>query len=177
MDVDFRWDQMSGMFVAVNENLTAIDSSNGYVTRLEIRLIITETNVWKSAPVIAADVLILPRVLNLQSSGKWIIAFIQLPDHVNARDIDQSTITINGTIPTTGKPIIMGKKWLLAKFDRSEVASFILRKDYARRRFRVVMLTITGKLRDGSLFSGSDKIIIMQPHEDHWRPFNNLFPQ
>lgn len=177
MDVDFRWDQMSGIFVAFNENLTAIDTNKGYVTRLEISLIITETSVWKPALVIAADVLILPRVLKLQSDGKWIIAFIQLPDQVKAREVDPSTITINGTIHTTGKPIIMGKKWLLAKFDRSDVASFILGKDYAGRRFRVVMLTITGKLRDGSLFSGSDKIIIVQPHEHHWRLYNSLFPQ
>lgn len=177
MDVDFRWDQLSGIPVAVSENVTVINTDKGYLTRLEINIIITETDIWKPAPVIAANVFILPRVLNLQSEGKWIIALIQLPDHVKARDVDQSTVTMNGTIHAIGKLITIGKKWLIAKFDRSEVKSLILKKDYAERRFRVVILTITGELRDSSLLGGSDRIIVMQPHTDRWRPHNSLTPQ
>jgi hypothetical protein len=170
IDMDFRWDQMSGIFVEVKENMTQIDTSKNYRTQVDIRLVITETDIWKPLLTMAAHVFIFPRIINLESRGKWILAFIRLPDHVNARDVVQSTIRMNGTIPIVGKPVIIAGRWLIVRFDRSEVASFILKNIGAGGRLRVVTLTITGTLREGSMFSGSDKIIIIQPHLDHWKP-------
>lgn len=159
IEMNACWDRLSGIFVAISENFTMFDSSQGYYTHYEFSFMITETNIWQPAPTIAAHVFITPRMLNLRSGGRWIQAIIQLPARVNARDVDPSTIMMNDTVPIAGRPVVIGR-WLIVKFDRSRVASFI-QGSIRLGRFRAVTLTLTGSLRSGSVFRGSDRIMVM----------------
>jgi hypothetical protein len=158
-EFDFCWDKASGIFVAINETLLSIDSDKGYTTFITIKLAITETNIWNPTPTIAARVFIAPRVINLKSNGKWILALIELPCNYSAKDVDLASIKMNGTISVAGKAIIIAKHWLLVKFNRSEVSSYILSNVHLIKRLISITLTITGKLKDGSIFQGSDKIV------------------
>lgn len=171
MENSVCWDRLSGIFVTMSENLTMIDSSRGYYTHFELSLMITETNIWQPTPTIVAHVFITPRVLNLKSGGRWIQAIIQLPARVNARDVDPSTIRMNGTVPIAGRPVVIGR-WLMVKFDRSRVASFI-QGSIRLGRFRTVTLTLTGSLRSGSVFRGSDRIVVMSI-PPVFRPFSDF---
>jgi hypothetical protein len=151
------WDKVSGVFVTMNETMILKDLNKGYTTSLMIGLTITETNIWKPVPTVFARIFILPNVLNIRCNGKWILVLIQLPKKCNAKDIEKSSITLNNTIHPIDRPIVFARHWILVKFERSEVISYIL--DHVHlRRFVSVTLTITGEFKDGSLFGGSDRI-------------------
>jgi len=83
-------------------------------------------------PVITATVDIHPQTLNLRSRGKWITAFIELPEDYNVADINVSSIMLNDTIPAELRPLAIGDydedgiPDLMVKFDRAEVISCII---------------------------------------------------
>lgn len=157
------WDKMSGIFVLMNESIAFVDTAKGYTTNMTIGLIITETNIWEPVPAIAAEVFIFPRFINLKSNGKWLLAFIELPKGYKAKNIDLSTVVMNGTIHVKGKTMIIGKRLLIVKFDGSEVISLVKNSTHSKTKFIIVTLTITGKLSDGSMFQGSDKVVAFYP--------------
>jgi hypothetical protein len=165
------WDKLSGIFVLMNESVSIIDAAKGYITNMTVSFIITETNIWKPEPAIVAKVFIVPRFINLKSCGKWLLALIEVPKGYKAKDIDLSTIVMNGTIPIKGKAMIIGKRLLLVRFDRSEVISLITNSNSwkTRTKFIIVTLTVSGKLKDGSMFQGSDKVRAFFPHFRHCR--------
>lgn len=167
--VEFRflWDKMSGIFVAVNESMVFADISKGYITQMTINLIITETNIWSPVPAVAAEVFIVPNLINLRSNGKWILAFVELPEGYKAKNIELSTVMMNDTISAEGRTMIIGKRWLLVRFDRNKVVSLILSSIHSKTKFMIVTLTITGKLNDGSIFQGSDEVIAVLPPSRH----------
>jgi len=123
-------------------------------------------------PVITATVDIYPQTLNLRSRGKWITAFIELPEDYNVADINVSSIMLNDTIPAELRPLAIGDydedgiPDLMVKFDRAEVISYIIANvnmtELVEERFMTITLTITGYLYDDTLFQGSDTIRIMK---------------
>jgi len=137
-------------------------------------------NPWTPAPpptppLLNATVDVNPQTLNLRSRGRWITAYVELPEGYNVEDINVSTIMLNDTIPAKLKPVAIGDydndsvPDLMVKFDRSAVISCILdnvnpTKLYLER-FVTITLTITGKLNDGTPFQGSTtiRIIIFMP--------------
>jgi hypothetical protein len=117
--------------------------------------------------ILSAKVRIYPRALNLRSRGKWIMAFVKLPEGYDAHDINVSSILLNDTIPAEIKHIKIGNcnnftvSYLIVKFDRAEVISYILNNTDKHRKFMTVTLTMTGKLMDGTSFEGSDRVKII----------------
>ncbi len=125
---------------------------------------------------ITAKVDITPETLNLKSKGKWITARIQLPEGYDPADIDASTILLNGTIApvfdhpkhgsveSTSKYLVShngkGARELTVRFDRTSVASWIYQNV---GRQHDVSLTITGELKDGTPFEGTDTIYALWP--------------
>jgi hypothetical protein len=105
-----------------------------------------------------------PSTLNLESKGKWITAYVELPEGYNVADINVSTIMLNDTVPAELRPTAIGDydgdgvPDLMVKFDRAAVVQYILDHLPAEGRFLTVTLTITGKLNDGTPFQGSDTI-------------------
>ena len=131
-------------------------------------------NPWTpKPPVITATVDIQPQTLNLRSGGKWITAYIELPEGYDVANINVSTILLNDTIPVEPKPIAIGDydndtvPDLMVKFDRQQVINYIMANvDMSRlyeERFMTITLTITGKLKNGTPFQGSDTIKIILP--------------
>jgi len=122
-------------------------------------------------PILQATVNINPNTLNLKSKGKWITAYIELPEDHDVNDIDVSTILLNGSIPAEMHPTSIGDydnddiPDLMVKFDRPEVISLILANVNVTKlheeRFLVITLTVTGYLCDGSPFHGSDTVRII----------------
>jgi hypothetical protein len=126
-------------------------------------------NVIKS---ISANACVSPETLNLKSKGKWITAYIQLPERYNPEDIDASTILLNGTIQPVLDPkydfVTNSSEYLvdhnndgilerMLKFDRATLASFIYQRVGMQSD---VTLTITGELLDGTLFKGTNTISV-----------------
>lgn len=118
-------------------------------------------------PVIKAKVCICPHTLNLKSKGRWITAFIRLPEEYAVENIDISTILLNKTVPAESKPTAiiylkcLGVKVLMVKFNRTAVIEYI--KDSVSIRANSckklkVTLTVSGRLVDYHAFEGSTHI-------------------
>jgi hypothetical protein len=127
--------------------------------------------------ILSAKVRFFPRALNLRSRGKWIMAFIKLPEGYDIHDINVSSILLNGTIPAELRPIRTGDcntskaSYLMVKFDRAEVISYILNNTDKHKGFMTITLTVTGKLVDGTMFEGSDEVkIILRIPRRHFPP-------
>jgi Tol biopolymer transport system component len=130
-------------------------------------------DIWKmEAPTveaIEASVDIDPNSLSLKSKGKWITAYVELPEGYDVSDINVSTIMLNGTVRSELSPTAIGDydndgvPDLMIKFDRAAVVQYILDQVPIEERFMTVTLTITGKLNDGTPFQGSDTIKIILP--------------
>ncbi|UCE74783.1 MAG: hypothetical protein JSV56_03525 [Methanomassiliicoccales archaeon] len=104
-------------------------------------------------PPIGASIDIDPDTLNLKSRGRWITAYITLPNGYDVNDIDLNTIMLEDTIPAARGDV--QDDVLMVKFDRSEVAEIVSPGQ--------VTLTIIGELIDETPFSGSDTIRVINP--------------
>ena len=129
---------------------------------------------WTPTPIpIAANIDIAPDTLNLQSRGKWIAVYAQLPESCDPANIDASTILLNGTIA----PVLDSKydfvtnasEYLvdyendgilerMVRFDRAVVASWIYQSVGMPHE---VSLTLTGELTDGTPFEGTHIIFVV----------------
>jgi hypothetical protein len=118
---------------------------------------------------IAATIDINPDTLNLKSKGKWITAYIELPEGYDVADINVSSILLNGTVPAELRPTAIGDynsdgiPDLMVKFDRQATVNLILQNCDLTGMFGTATLTVTGNLNDGTLFMGSDTIKIVMP--------------
>lgn len=102
---------------------------------------------------IEASVDIKPDTLNLKSNGRWVTAFIALPDGYDVNDIDVGTVLLEGTVPAAWGKVQDGV--LMAKFDREDVQDLVSPGE--------VTLKVTGELSDGTVFEGSDTIRVINP--------------
>ena len=109
-------------------------------------------------PFATATIDIAPDTLNLKSKGKWITAYIELPEGYNISDINVSTILLNDTVSAELSPSAIGDydndsvPDLMVCFNRTEVIEYILAEAIT---FGNVTLTISGSLYDGIPFKGS----------------------
>jgi parallel beta-helix repeat protein len=117
-----------------------------------------------------ATVDINPYSLNLKSSGKWVTAYIELPEGHNVNDIDVSTVLVNFTVPVDpATPVALGDydndgiPDLMVKFNRAEIISFAWNNIDIENRFGTATLRITGYLTDGTPFQGTAAIKIILP--------------
>ena len=110
------------------------------------------------AVVVSSTINIKPKVLNLKSKGRWITAFIELPEGYEKGDIDISTVMLNGEIPAESHPTKIGVfdeagiSDLMVKFDRQDLIDILSAGE--------ATLTITGKVND-TPFEGSDTIRVI----------------
>jgi len=103
---------------------------------------------------ISVDVKIMPKILNLQSNGKWVNCFIILDDGYAPTDVNVPSIRLNDSIaPAWSNIDRKARKLLFVKFDRSEVQQML-----QDTREISATLTVTGKLNDGTDFEGQDTI-------------------
>lgn len=118
---------------------------------------------------VKATIDINPDTLNLNSSGKWITAYIELPEGYDVEDINASTVQLNGVqavadpkydFVTNQSGYIIdndedGILERMVKFVRSAVAALLSPGDE-------VELTVNGSLNDGTSFEGTDTIRVIE---------------
>jgi len=104
---------------------------------------------------IQAVVQLEPKTLNLSSNGNWINCSITLPDNYDIDQIDTATIFMERIIaPAWSNTDTLAKK-LMVKFDRSQVQQALRAADSP------ASLNVTGSLKDGTVFEGSDTIRLL----------------
>ena len=114
-------------------------------------------------PIIQATLDINPNTLNLNSKGRWITAYIELPEGYDVADIDIDTVLLDDTVLAEPAPAKIGDYDadgigdLMVKFDRQEVIDE-LEWDWGTTYSDEI--TITLNLDDGTTAEGSDTIKI-----------------
>lgn len=109
---------------------------------------------------------IFPNTVNLKSGGRWIYAYIELPEGYTVEGIDVSTIKLEDAIVATSQPTAIGDYGadginnLLVKFDRQ--ALFV----YLDGVTGEVELTLSGELSNGLHFEGSDTFFVVALGKD-----------
>ncbi len=109
---------------------------------------------------IQATIDIDPDTLNLNSKGKWITCYIELPGDYDVEDIEVSTIKLNDEVPAESRPTGIGDcdgdgiVELMVKFDRSAVQEILEAGDD-------VEITVTGELDVDTKFEGNDTIRVI----------------
>ena len=109
---------------------------------------------------IQAEIDIDPDTLNLRSKGCWITCYIELPDDYNVSDIDVGSILLNGTVSVAQRSGRKGGYFaeidddeLMVKFERAAVQSILSVGEQ--------LITVTGKLNDGTMFEGTYTIEVI----------------
>lgn len=100
-----------------------------------------------------ARINIQPRTINLQSEGKWLTCRISLPDGYSAADIDVDSLLLEDEIESDSLRINSGVSGALALFSRRDLQDIL-----SPGRLQ---LTITGRLKDGTDFTGKDTIKVI----------------
>lgn len=130
----------------------------------------------KLAPLkISATIDVDPNTLNLKSKGEWVTAYIELPEGYDVADINVSSLMLNDTVLVDpDAPTLIGDydedgvPDLMVKFDRSEVAAYVLANvnltKLYEERFMTITLTVTGYLNDDTMFQGSNTIKVIFIH-------------
>lgn len=101
---------------------------------------------------IEATIDIDPDTLNLKSKGKWITAYIQLPDEFDVNEIDVDTIKLHYNMGKVhAKRGVVQENIFVAKFDRSQV------KELLTSQTGYYELSVNGEV-EGKTFEGFDII-------------------
>jgi hypothetical protein len=110
---------------------------------------------YELRPVIAAYIDICPTVLNLQSQGRWVLCFIRLPKGYDVAEIERDSVLLEEQIRP--QMVIISRWYRLATaiFSKEEVVKIV--------KPGRVELTVSGQLKDGSLFRGKDVIWVIRP--------------
>ncbi len=116
-------------------------------------------DVW----IINAVVDMKPERLNLRSRGKYVTAYIELPDGYDVNDIDMSSVVISKIRSDVIKPPIRRTGlWRIGDYDGDGVRD--LRVRFSRKKLIRLLktsdrrITIAGTLLNGTSFTGTDKI-------------------
>jgi hypothetical protein len=108
---------------------------------------------YEYMPSIPAEARIIPRTINLASKGKWITCYIWLPEQYNVVDIDLNSVFLEQHIKSEQVSVDEQKQVAIAKFSREELRSIISTGE--------VEMTITGQLKDGTIFETTDVIKVI----------------
>jgi parallel beta-helix repeat protein len=108
---------------------------------------------YEYGAVIPAEARIVPRTINLASKGNWITCYIWLPEQFNVADIDPNSVFLEEQIKAEEFLVDEQKQVAIARFNREELRGIISTGE--------VELTITGQLKDGTIFEATDVIKVV----------------
>lgn len=117
---------------------------------------------------VAAEVDFDPNVVNMDSKGRWITVYIELPEGLNVSDIVVSSVVLGGAVPADAShsPVVGdhdgdGVPDLMLKFARTEVQNSLVPGGDQQ-------VTITGTLGDGTRFAGGDTVSVLSTSPGHY---------
>ena len=157
------WDRTSGILDEQSMDMWYIEIAEGYRTHTSLRMVITETNIWTRPTGVSVNVNVYPKLLNLRSKGKWVICRVELARGFRAKDVDVSTLMLNGTVLGEVVHGARGARYLIVKFDREAVIDLIMSTTGSINKFGTVSLTVTGKFKDDTSFTGTVILRIVMP--------------
>jgi hypothetical protein len=102
--------------------------------------------------VIPAAIDINPDVLNLRSHGYWVTCFLWLPEEYDLFDVDSSNLYLEEIVRADWASVDEVENTMVIKFPRDELLDILMPGERT--------LTVTGRMFDGTLFEGSDTIIV-----------------
>ncbi|MHC4285596.1 MAG: choice-of-anchor Q domain-containing protein [Planctomycetota bacterium] len=108
---------------------------------------------YEYMPSIPAEARIIPRTINLASKGNRLTCYILLPEDYDVADIDPNSIFLEDEIQPEQLSVDEQKQVAIAKFSREWLRSIINAGE--------VELTITGQLKDGTIFETTDVIKVI----------------
>jgi len=133
--------------------LLAVNTPISDIPAQPYRIIVTETEII--LPFIQASIDLDPDVLNLNSKGRWITTYIELPEGYSVSDIDVSTVKLSEE-----DNIIASAEWgeiqndvLMVKFDRTTIIAYLNGKSGE------VTLSVSGKLASDDI-RGIDTLFV-----------------
>jgi hypothetical protein len=115
--------------------------------------------------VIDAEIDIDPNTLNLDSQGKVITCYIELPNN-DVSLVDLATVRLSGGPLAELSPSDVGdvdedgQQDIMVKFDRQDVIDFILQGEVEDQQ--EIELTVEGNIVEGTRFVGSDVIRVLK---------------
>ena len=161
------WDRVSGVLCEQKFDVWYISVEEGYRTHLFYRIVISETNIWAPIGIVRVRVTFFPGFLNLRSRGRWVICVIELPEGYRAKDVDLSSLMLNGTVAGEVVSRARGSRYLIVKFERKAVISLIRKAGVFVGR---VCLVVNGRFKDGTVFAGTARVIVfINPFWRFWR--------
>jgi len=166
MDFEIHWDRISGMLCEQKVDASYTNMENGYETSMFLRIVITETNIWAKPSIINVKMGFCPHTLNLKSRGKWIICIVELSKGYTVKDVDTSTLILNGTIKGEVVNKAERSRYLIVKFDRKAIIDLIS-KVVCNKKAGTVSLTVTGEFKDETTFFGTATVRIVMPPNKH----------
>jgi hypothetical protein len=143
----------------------AIDPITGYEVRL------TSNEAWDGGPdwwgptVLPSSIDIKPDTLNLKSKGRWVTAYIELPDGYDVANIDVATVLLEDAITAAVRPTRVGDHDsdgvpdLMVKFRRQQLVNYLKANGLTSGN---VQLSVTGNV-DTVPFEGADSIRVRLP--------------
>jgi len=133
-------------------NFSLIDAESG-----EVVAGITDS-VTVNVQALSADIKIDPETLNLNAGGRWITAYIEVPEGYTAEDIDVEGVELlYGEESLSAEWGDLQNGILMIKFDRATVAGW-----FEGLHDEEVELTVSGAV-GGFAFEGSDTIRVIDP--------------
>ncbi len=120
-----------------------------------------DVGAYEFAAPVEATVRITPRTLNLESKGKWVNCAIQLPEGYTVDQIDCESVKLLGSVLAQECDISDDYTKLVVKFSRTQVQTIL---DGPERFAEVI---VNGVLNDGTMFSGTDVIRLVNNKSIH----------
>jgi len=132
-----------------------ISGSSSYFSDVEWSTGFFSAGIWE----IGVSVEIKPDTLNLNSTGKWITAFVYIESEYDAEDIIVDSILLNSKFQAEWVKV---KGSLTVKFERASLIEYLIEEDHIDGGD--VVLTVSGRFMDGVRFTGEDTIKVVN-HE------------
>lgn len=132
-----------------------ISGSSSYFFDIEQGTGFFSAGIWE----IGVSVEIKPDTLNLNSTGKWITAFVYIESEYDEEDVVVDSILLDGVFESEWVKV---KGSLTVKFERDSLIEYLIEEDHIDGGD--VVLTVSGRFTDGVRFTGEDTIKVVN-HE------------